>query len=401
MLPFYLHTVYAGLAVGYLLATQMVRPRFLNLQEVLDRHLFEGICCVYLLRCQPTGYSYVGSCKNLYPRLQQHIRRKHSAQLRQSFDSYGVAQHEVALLEICPCDFSDAELRAREAFWIWNYRARLNSQLPCLANGKLKWLFNPECQAGLSSSMPKQSKKVDSQSPKYPLQEAEMQKLQTLVSIYNDLAQENDAQIQAKLVQLKQLIDLQIQEIKTQEKPMIEAQNKHLSEIQRSLKRDARYLLGINEFKNFLQQMREPPKQSSEPDTNWFQPDGDPLSWSLTKLDARIKLNRFRLTEDREACDDEEIYTSYEYSLFVQIGQNQTSIKIQTGRLIHNDPNHYIPCSDLEQQQEILIQILEPFSQLPFEADQVDQLIKELSFLICFAGKLLSSTPRPFEFTYP
>lgn len=382
----------------------MVRPRFLNLQEVLDRHLFEGICCVYLLRCQPTGYSYVGSCKNLYPRLQQHIRRKHSAQLRQSFDSYGVAQHEVALLEICPCDFSDAELREREAFWLWNYRARLNSQLPCLANGKLKWFFNPEFQAALSSnSSLKQSNKdsLKSQSPKYPLQEFEMQKLQELVTAYHDLVQEHDAYTQAKLVQLKQLIDLQIHEIQTQEKLALEAQNARLTQIQRSLKRDARYLLGINEFRNFLQQMREPSKQSSEPDTNWFQPDGDPLSWSLAKLDARIKLNRFRLTEDREACDDEEIYTSYEYSLFVQIGQTQTSIKIQTGRLIHNDPNHYIPCSDLEQQQEILIQILEPFSQLPFEADQVDQLIKELSFLICFAGKLLSSTPRPFEFTYP
>jgi hypothetical protein len=380
----------------------MARPRFLNLQEVLDRQLFKGVCGIYILRCCVTRYTYIGSTNNLLARLRQHAQRYQSAVLRQSFEEYGLIGHEVALLEVFPSNFSESSLRWREAYWIWNSRARLNSQMPALdEEGVLKWFFDPDFKNPFliqSDHVFRQKENAQSAPIAKQLSRFKVRRVKELVEIYQKLVEEHDSFLTHETTLLKQLIELKIQEIQDREQPLLSARIKQLEVIRRAIKMDVRYLLGTTGLQTFVRQLKEELLYPTENEDYLIQVDEDPLSWLVSELDSPIKISRFKVTQDSENSD--EIYISFEVSLVIQIKKIKAPIQIQIGRLYFGDFARYVECGDREQHQEVLGQIIEPFRQLHISESQVNQFSQEVSCLVCFMGKLLVIDPAPFKFTF-
>ena len=76
---------------------------------------------------------YIGSTKNLYSRLAQHIshlrhNKHHSKFMQRCFNKYGEEEFEIEIIEVL--DYEEELLRSRELFYIEQFKAQFNSTTP-------------------------------------------------------------------------------------------------------------------------------------------------------------------------------------------------------------------------------------------------------------------------------
>lgn len=102
--------------------------------EKIDFNLNER-CGIYLIWNKISNKQYVGSSKNLYDRIHNHVHllkrnRHHNNHLQSSFNKYGMNSFEYKILEFC-----DEEIRFEiEQKWISELKPRYNKSENVIAN---------------------------------------------------------------------------------------------------------------------------------------------------------------------------------------------------------------------------------------------------------------------------
>lgn len=221
-----------------------------------------------------------------------------------------------------------------------------------------------------------------------------------LLAIYQTLVREHTIRFEPELGQLRLLVEQRMQEIRQQEQPLIAAQLSELNRITQALSSDARCLISTSEFHAFVQQLLSAPANRWYRSSPTLTVSDNPNTWLLRQLEYPLQLSEYRIIEENDAYDDENYYTSYQYSLLVRLGSVGKTIEVRTGRLSYGNPTRYEAYEPQYQQEEIADELEGAIEALNLEASQMTTLLEEVSCLVCYARSLFGLEPSVANFNY-
>jgi hypothetical protein len=225
---------------------------------------------------------------------------------------------------------------------------------------------------------------------------------------YQSLRQRHLDRIEPQLAQLQSQIAQQLQDLQTQEQPLIEAQLAALAVLRPSIEADARCLLSAPAFKARIPVGRVDPFRLQAGDSELSL---DLDTWIIQTLPFPVQILSHEFITDNWAYNDENHYTDYRYELTVQIGNWQKKASASVASLTPGNPMHYQRQSFYHQQSQIAYDLRTPhrwnepplpeLTDLNWTIDQEQHLKQELSCLLAFVGELLTVQPQVETFCYP
>jgi hypothetical protein len=166
--------------------------------------------------------------------------------------------------------------------------------------------------------------------------------LDSLLTIYLTLQQENEDEIHRQIRQLQQQVMTQLEAIQAQEKTFHTSQHEVLDQIRSHLATDARSLTLTDAFQAFVETLPNSPenKLEAKPITPLF--DQNPTAWRLHSLSTAVKLDPIELLYE-EGVDEDEVYTLYFIRMGLQIGSWRQIINVTTATLTDDSAISYSP----------------------------------------------------------
>ena len=225
---------------------------------------------------------------------------------------------------------------------------------------------------------------------------------------YQALRQRHLDHIEPQLAHLQSQIAHQLQDLQTQEHPLIEAQQAALALLRPSIEADARCLLTSSTFRERIVSWVADSSRLREGNQD---PSLDLETWITQTLPFPVQVLNYRPVTDPWSYNDENHYTDYRYELKVQLGNWQKTVSAAIASLTPGNPMHYQRHSFCHQQAEIAYCLKAPhrwnepplpeFTDLDWTLDQERHLKQELSGLLAFVGELLTVQPQLETFRYP
>lgn len=212
--------------------------------------------------------------------------------------------------------------------------------------------------------------------------------LKRLISIHQAIDLKQEQEIRPKLQLLTGYIAESLMGFKHQENVWLAASRLVSQEIRSLLEQDARCLLFINGFRQFVGDTVEQPLLTTVSESGL---EHNPENWLVLTLPFPLKLSNFRdCSADNGYC----------YSLELQINESsqllQVPISSQPDQETEDDWDVIFQWKNLTKQLESA-----PFDFSGFEQSQRVTLRREISCLICFVAPLLHRSSQVNAFTYP
>ncbi|MBD2775726.1 hypothetical protein [Iningainema tapete] len=220
----------------------------------------------------------------------------------------------------------------------------------------------------------------------------------SLLSSYQALVQNHASRFDPEIAALQQQVQARMQELRSREQALVEAQAIELKRITDALATDARCLLPTSELRAFVQELKQIKSD------RWYRQSestiaDDPTTWLLATL-VPIGLSNYQTQEDPYAYDDERTHILYSYSLSLRIGDAERQIEVPYKRTYNLNEHRE---SSLKEQIDYYISddVDDLLTEIEYPEAQRNQLSQELSVLVGYASTLFALTPRTasFEFT--
>lgn len=220
-----------------------------------------------------------------------------------------------------------------------------------------------------------------------------------LLTQYQALVNSHTAQFDPEIMRLQEVVTQHLQNWQHHEQSLVEAQAIALETIRGAIASDARWLLHLSEFQQYIQDAKPTPKAwySSTPESKV---DENPLLWQIAISPHPVQITNYREAEDHDAYDDERTHLAYTYQVSVHWGTYNADLnEIITERIYGVRERH--PYS-LEDQRDVIEAYLGDL----FYGEELAETEKalfgeELSYLVGYACVLLALKPRTVQFTYP
>lgn len=221
----------------------------------------------------------------------------------------------------------------------------------------------------------------------------------SLLSGYETLVQNHANQFDPEIAGLQQIVNKRMQEIRHQERSLVEAQARELRRITDALAADARCFLPTPQFGGFVQEFKKMKtnywgRSQSKPTLM-----DNPTSWLLATLDLPVSLSNYQTEENHDGYDDERTYSSYGYSLSLKLGGAEEIIGVEHKRIY--TLNEFYEYSQKEQIEDNMLGMVEGLlRKIKYPEAERNQLALEISVLIGYAGNLFALKPRTASFIY-
>ncbi|MBD2772274.1 hypothetical protein [Iningainema tapete] len=220
----------------------------------------------------------------------------------------------------------------------------------------------------------------------------------SLLSGYQALVQNHASRFDPEIAALQQIVQARMQELRSREQALVEAQAVELKSITDALATDARCLLPTPEFRAFVQDFKQMSRSwySNKPDVTIAD---DPTTWLLATLDLPIGLSNYQTQEDPDAYDDERTHILYSYSLSLRLGDTECRIEVPYKRTYNLNEHRE---DSLKEQIDFYIagDVGGLLKKIKHPEAEIDQLTAEISVLVGYAKTLLALTPRTASFEY-
>ena len=214
---------------------------------------------------------------------------------------------------------------------------------------------------------------------------------------YKLFAQSHADRFDSEVTLIQEQIERQVKVIQEQETSLVQQQRSALDCLHQAIATEARCLLGLPEFRQYVQ-------DTQTADCGWSSKkkepiDLDPLTWRIYHSDDAIQISDYREHEDRDAYDDEQTYVSYGYTVKVVFGPYsetlyETTLKRVYG--LHNARSHSLT----DQRKQLESSVGDLYYDAKLESTVANQLSQELSYLVGYACQLLTLKPRQVELSY-
>lgn len=220
----------------------------------------------------------------------------------------------------------------------------------------------------------------------------------SLLSSYQALVQNHASRFDPEIAALQQQVQARMQELRSTEQALVEAQAVELKRITDALATDARCLLPTPELRAFVQELKQIKSD------RWYRQSestiaDDPTTWLLATLNLPIGLSNYQTQEDPYAYDDERTHILYSYSLSLRIGDAERQIEVPYKRTYNLNEHRE---SSLKEQIDYYISddVDDLLTEIEYPEAQRNQLSQELSVLVGYASTLFALTPRTASFEY-
>ena len=218
-------------------------------------------------------------------------------------------------------------------------------------------------------------------------------------SAFNDyklLAQSHADRFDSEVTLIQEQITRQVKVIQEQEMSLVQQQQSVLDCLHQSIATDARCLLGVPEFRQYVQDTQTADCRYSKK----REPiDLDPLTWRIYQSEDRIQISDYCEHEDRDAYDDEQTHVSYGYTVKVVFGPYSETLYETTLKRVYG--LHSVrPYSLTDQREQLESSVGDLYYDAKLEPTIADQLSQELSYLVGYACQLLTLKPRRVELSY-
>ncbi|MCU0565664.1 MAG: hypothetical protein MUF49_03605 [Oculatellaceae cyanobacterium Prado106] len=218
-----------------------------------------------------------------------------------------------------------------------------------------------------------------------------------LLHDYQVLSQTHAERFDPALHSLQAQIEQQLQALQQQEEPLVQQQQNVLNALQDAIATDARWLMGLSEFQQYLQNTQ--PRSRSWSTREIIPLDPSPLNWEIYTSENAVQISNFEEDEELDDYDDERTHASYGYTVQVKMGTYCDTLYRTTTRRVYGirDTRHY----NLEDQREQLESaISDLFYGSNLDRSIIDHLSQELSYLVGYACQLFMMKPRRVEWCY-
>ena len=214
---------------------------------------------------------------------------------------------------------------------------------------------------------------------------------------YKLLAQSHADRFDFEVTLIQEQIAHLVKVVQEQEMSLVQQQQSALNCLHQAIATDARCLLGLPEFRQYVQDTQtvdcswSPKKQETI--------DLDPLTWRIYHSEEMIQILDYHVHEDRDAYDDEQTHVSYGYTVKVVFGlYSETLYETMLKRIygLHD----VRPYSLTDQREQLESSVGDLYYDAKLEPTVADQLSQELSYLVGYACQLLTLKPRQVELSY-
>lgn len=234
----------------------------------------------------------------------------------------------------------------------------------------------------------------------------------TALTAYQALKQQHRAQMERSMQALHHQIAQQIAQLHEQEQHAIAAQAAAFAALRPQIEADARCLLSIAEFADFVTQRLADRSLLSWEADRLSQVAADPATWLLATQLLPLQILGYETLRDDSAYNDETTYTDYRYQLTAQLGTWQQTIEVSIANVHPGNPATSHSSSLSDQHNDLAYHLLkshryrvEPprpeFVELNLDGEQTTQLQQEMSCLLAFVGDLFNSNECVDRFCYP
>jgi hypothetical protein len=227
--------------------------------------------------------------------------------------------------------------------------------------------------------------------------------LDSLLTTYLTLQQENENEIHGQIRQLQQQVTAQLEAIQAQEETFVDSQHEVLDQLRSHLATDGRSLTFTNGFQTFVQSLFTAAgnKLTANPIVPQFAP--DPTTWQLHSLKTPLKLDPIELLWEEGLDEEDELSTLYLIRIGMRMGRWQQVVDISTETLAGNSVTVHLPPLH-KQWTEVVEQLQASLKRLPLgfgssaskhsssqrttSTQQV--LVQELACLVLFVAGLFN-----------
>ena len=214
---------------------------------------------------------------------------------------------------------------------------------------------------------------------------------------YKSLVQSHADRFDSEVTLIKEQIMRQVQVLQDQEMALVQQQQSALDFLHQAIATDARCLLGLPEFRQYVQDTQTVGRswrlKKQEPI------DLDPLTWRIYDSEDTIQISDYREHEDRDAYDDEQNHVSYGYTVKVVSGPHSATLDETTLKRVYG-LHDVRPYSLTDQREQLQSSVGDLYYHAKLEPTLADQLSQELGYLVGYACQLLILKPRRVELSY-
>jgi hypothetical protein len=227
-----------------------------------------------------------------------------------------------------------------------------------------------------------------------------------LLGEYEALTQQHQEQFMSTLAHLQASVSETLNQLRQQERSLVEAQVQELKQLQAQLATNARCLLNSVELQAFVAEVQAIPAQARWQPVELPEVDANSAHWQLAQTDIPLFIRDYETTVDHDAYDDERTHSTDGYRVTIGVGQQSQPIEVLTKRIYSPIEEHSY---HLRQQLEYYFEgeVAQLLSQQTFTSPQTftvtesqSLLAQEISYLFGCAVRLLSLTPQTVQFRY-
>jgi hypothetical protein len=222
----------------------------------------------------------------------------------------------------------------------------------------------------------------------------------SLLSLYEELAQNHSSQFDPQIASLQELVITRMQELRDAEQSLVEAQAIELKRIADALATDARCLLSTPGLRTFVQELKQTKSNNWYTHQSEFSIAEDPTSWLLATLELPIGLSNYQTHEDLNGYDDERNFIGYSYTLFLKLGSVEHSINEIPLKRIYNVNESSETSIKGQIEDYIYGDVKYLLRDLEYPESQKQQLAAEISTLIGYSLKIFALKPKRAIFNY-
>jgi hypothetical protein len=218
-----------------------------------------------------------------------------------------------------------------------------------------------------------------------------MQNLSDMLSTYYTLRQLKTTRISTQVEQVHQQIAAQVQILQRLEQEFLSTQEESLAQIRPILAVDARSLVTIPQFQDFVRDLLAQVEATSNNFSNILKIASKPDKWILPTLHCSLQLSDIEVSKQAK-CQDEEgkLYIIYSTRILAQLGEWHQVFDIPTATVQDDKPDTYCVHSPLAQWYEAVVRMEPTLDQLPGVSLKRSQLAQELTCLMAYVGDLFN-----------
>ncbi len=220
-----------------------------------------------------------------------------------------------------------------------------------------------------------------------------------LFAQYQTLVRSHETQFDPEITRLQEVVTQHLQNWQQHEQSLVEAQTRAIENIRTAIARDARWLLNLPEFEQYIQEAKPTPSRWSR-STPEIKVDANPLLWQIAISPDPVQITDYAEVEDPNGYDDENTFLMHGYQVAVRWGSYDAKLNEVTTERLYGVRDQRVH-SLADQREDLESWMGDLFYGEKLEQSEKDSLGEELSYLVGYACQLLALKPRTVSFNYP